>query len=111
MSLLLKLAVTLLIVLPIQETMADPVLHEREVAITFDKDASQEEVYRTLKTKARLACRTHAVFEYTRMRMERECFDEFMNAAIAKIANQKLTAYHLEQTGRSPGGLDDENPG
>ena len=111
MSLLLKFAVTLLIVLPIQETMADPILREREVTISFDKNASSEEIYRTLKTKARLACRTHAVFQYTRIRMERECFDEFMDAAIAEIANRKLTVHHLEQTGRSLGGLDDENPG
>ena len=111
MSLLLKFAVTLLIVLPIQETMADPILREREVTISFDENAPSEEIYRTLKTKARLACRTHAVFQYTRIRMERECFDEFMDAAIAEIANRKLTVHHLEQTGRSPGGLDDEDQG
>ena len=111
MSLLLKFAVTLFIVLPFQVTVADPTLHEREVTISFDANSSPEEVYCTLKRKARLACRTHAVFEYSRIRMERECFNEFMDAAIAEIANRRLTAHHLEQTGRSPGALDDENPG
>ena len=111
MSLLLKFAVTLFIVLPFQATMADPVLHEREVTISFDANTPHDEIYRTLKIKARLACRTHAVFEYARVRMERECFDEFMDAAIAEIADGELTVHHLEETGRSPGGLDDESPG
>jgi hypothetical protein len=111
MSLLQKLAVTLLIVLPFQETLAAPILHEKEVTISVDKSASQEGIYRTVKAKARVACRTHAVFEYTRIRMERQCFNEFMDAAIAEIANPKLNAYHLEQTGRSPAGLDDESSG
>jgi hypothetical protein len=110
MSLLLKVAVTLLIVLLFQEAMADPVLQETEVTITFNSSASHEEIYSTLKRKARFACRTHAVFEDSRIRMERECFNEFMDAAIAEIANRKLTVHHLEQTGRSPGGLEDENP-
>ncbi len=111
MSLLLKLAVAVLIIPLYQETMADPVLHEQEVTISFQSNASHEEIYRTLKMKARRACRTHAVIEYNRIWMERECMNEFMDAAIAKIAHRSLTAYHLEQTGRSPGELDDESQG
>ena len=111
MSLLLKLAVAVLIIHLCQETMADPILHEQEVTISFQSNASHEEIYSILKRKAWLACRTHAVIEYTWKRMERECINEFMDAAIAKIARSKLTAYHLEQTGRSHGELDDESQG
>jgi hypothetical protein len=109
MSYLLKLSVALPIILLCQNTMADPVLHEREVTISFQSNALPEEIYRTLKTKARFTCRTHAVIEYMRMPMERECMNEFMDAAIAEIDNRKLTAHHFEQTGRSPGELDDVN--
>ena len=111
MSLLLKLAVAVLIILLFQVTMADPLLHKQEVTISFQSNASHEEIYRTLKMKASLACRTHAVIEYNRIWMERECRTEFMDAAIAKIARRGLTDYHLEQTGRSPGELDDESQG
>jgi len=61
--------------------------------------------------KARLACRTHAVIEYNRIWMERECVDEFMDAVVAKIGRRGLTDYHLEQTGQSLAALDDESQG
>ena len=86
MSLLLKLAVATLIIHLCQETIADPILQEQEVTISFQSNASPEEIYRTLKVKGRLACRTRAIFEYTRIRMERECMNEFMDTAITKIA-------------------------
>jgi hypothetical protein len=111
MSLLSKLAVAVLIITQCQGTIADPVLHEQEVTISFQSNASHEEIYRTVKMKARRACRTHAVIAYNRIWMERECMNEFMDAAIAKIARPRLTDYHLEQTGRSPGELDDESQG
>ena len=111
MSLLLKLAVAVLIIHLCQETIADPFLHEQEVIISFQSNASPEEIYRTLKMKGKLACRTHAIFEYNRIWMERECMNEFMNAVIAKIARPRLTAYHLEQTEWPSGELDDESQG
>ena len=111
MSLLSKLAVAILIITQCPETIADPVLHEQKVTISFQSNASVEEIYRTLRMEAGHACRTHAVIEYNRIWMERECMNEFMDAAVAKIAQRRLTDYHLEQTGRSPGELDDESQG
>ena len=111
MSLLSKLAVAVLIIHLCQDTIADPLLHKQEATISFQSNASPEEIYSTLKMKGRLACRTHAVFEYTRIRMERACMNEFMDTAIAKIARRKLTAYHLEQTGRFHGEFVNESQG
>lgn len=111
MSLLLKLIVAVMIVPLCQKTMADPILHEQEVTISFQSNASYEEIYRTIKMKARLACRTHAVIEYNRKWMERECENEFTDAVIAKIARRGLTDYYLELTGRSLGELNDASQG
>ena len=110
MSFLFKLTIAVLILPLCRDTMADPILHEQEVKISFQSNASHEEIYRTIKMKARLACRTHAVIEYNRIWMERECENEFMDAAVAKIARHGLTEYHLEQTGRSLGALVSGHP-
>lgn len=82
-----------------QVAVADPRIVEEEVTLRISKDATAEQVYVLLWTRANDVCESRAVYPHKNLSGEAQCRQQFVQDAVSAINRPALTALHRERIG------------
>lgn len=90
---------TILVVAPLQLSLAEPRIVEDEVTLRFSEQAMPEDIYLMIRKQANRTCGSRAVYPHQNLSGEAQCREQFIRDAVLAIDRPRLTALHEKRTG------------